>query len=153
MLGLDRGVFDRKAHEISVREALIWTGIWISVALTFNLGVCFWFGPHRALEFLSGYVIEKALSLDSIFVFIVVFSVFAVPPKLQRRVLFWGIFGALVMRAVFIVLGAALLQRFHRARLCASFGRDVCSAMRRRSIVLRFVTPQSHQHWQFICGR
>lgn len=113
MLALDLGVFHRKAHEVSVREALGWTAVWISLALVFNLGVYVWFGSERALEFLTGYVIEKALSVDNIFVFIVVFSVFAVPAKLQHRVLFWGILGALVMRAIFIVLGAALLQRFH----------------------------------------
>jgi tellurite resistance protein TerC len=113
MLALDLGVFHKKAHEVSVREALIWTGVWVSLALVFNLGVYAWFGSQRALEFLTGYVIEKALSVDNIFVFIVVFAVFAVPAKLQHRVLFWGILGALVMRAIFIVLGAALLQRFH----------------------------------------
>ncbi|MEW6775798.1 MAG: TerC family protein [Bdellovibrionota bacterium] len=113
MLALDLGVFHRKAHEVSVREALLWTAIWISLALLFNLGVYYWFGSERALEFLTGYVIEKALSIDNIFVFIVVFSAFAVPAKLQHRVLFWGILGALLMRAGFIALGAALLQRFH----------------------------------------
>src|SRR5687768_30270 len=113
MLVLDLGVFHRKAHEVRVREALVWTGVWISLALVFNLGVYFWFGTERALEFLTGYVIEKALSIDNIFVFIVVFSAFGVPAKLQHRVLFWGILGALVLRAIFIVIGAALLQRFH----------------------------------------
>lgn len=113
MLGIDLGVFNRKAHKVGAKEALIWTAVWISLSLVFNLGVYFWFGSERALEFLTGYVIEKALSIDNIFVFIVVFSVFAVPAELQHRVLFWGILGALVMRAIFIVLGAALLQRFH----------------------------------------
>ncbi len=113
MLALDLGVFHRKAHEVRVREALVWTGVWISLALLFNLGVYLWFGSEHALEFLSGYVIEKALSVDNIFVFIVVFSVFAVPANLQHRVLVWGILGALVMRALFIVLGAAVLHRFH----------------------------------------
>lgn len=113
MLALDLGVFHKKDHEISVREALAWTGVWIALSLLFNAGLYFWFGPERALEFLSGYVIEKALSVDNIFVFIVVFSVFAVPSKLQHRVLLWGILSALVLRAVFVVLGAALLSRFH----------------------------------------
>lgn len=113
MLALDLGVFHRKAHVVHVREALIWTGVWITLALLFNLGVYVWFGAERALEFLTGYLIEKALSIDNIFVFIVVFSAFAVPSQYQHRVLFWGILGALVMRAIFIVLGAALLQRFH----------------------------------------
>ena len=113
MLALDLGVFHKKDHEISVKEALIWTGVWISLAMIFNAGIYFWFGAERALEFLSGYVIEKALSVDNIFVFIVVFSVFAVPAKLQHRVLLWGILSALVLRAIFVVLGAALLSRFH----------------------------------------
>ena len=113
MLALDLGVFHRKAHEVSVREALTWTGVWISLAMLFNAGIYFWFGKERALEFLSGYVIEKALSVDNIFVFIVVFSVFAVPSKLQHRVLLWGILSALLLRAIFVVLGAALLSRFH----------------------------------------
>lgn len=113
MLALDLGVFHRKAHEVSVKEALTWTGVWITLALTFNAGIYHWFGPERALEFLSGYVIEKALSVDNIFVFIVIFSVFAVPSKLQHKVLLWGILGALLLRALFVVLGAALLSRFH----------------------------------------
>jgi tellurite resistance protein TerC len=113
MLALDLGVFHRKAHEVRVREALAWTGVWVGLAMCFNLGVYFWFGSERALEFMTGFVIEKALSVDNIFVFVVLFSAFAVPPKLQHRVLFWGVLGALLMRAVFIVLGAALLQRFH----------------------------------------
>jgi len=113
MLVLDLGVFHRKTHEVRVREALIWTGVWVALAMLFNLGVYVWFGPVHALEFFTGYVIEKALSVDNLFVFIVVFSAFAVPAELQHRVLLWGILGALVMRALFIVLGAALLQRFH----------------------------------------
>jgi len=112
MLALDLGVFHRDAHQLRVREALGWTAAWISLALLFNLGVYFWFGSERALEFLTGYVIEKALSVDNIFVFLVIFSAFSVPPKLQHRALFWGVLGALVTRAIFIVLGAALLQRF-----------------------------------------
>lgn len=113
MLALDLGVFHRRAHEVRVREALIWTGVWVTLALIFNAGVYYFFGPERALEFLTGYVIEKALSIDNIFVFIVVFGAFGVPAVLQHRVLFWGILGALVMRAGFIAIGAALLARFH----------------------------------------
>ena len=113
MLALDLGVFHRKAHEVWVREALTWTVVWISLALIFDLGVYIWFGSDRALEFLTGYLIEKALSVDNIFVFVVIFSAFAVPPRLQHRVLFWGIVGALVMRAIFVLLGAALLHQFH----------------------------------------
>jgi tellurite resistance protein TerC len=113
MLGLDLGVFHRRAHAVGIREAILWTLAWISLALLFNVGVYLWFGPERGLEFLTGYVIEKALSVDNIFVFLVIFSYFAVPAALQHRVLFWGVLGALIMRAAFIVLGAALLQRFH----------------------------------------
>lgn len=113
MLTLDLGVFHRRAHEVRVREAFIWTLVWIALALLFNFGVYVWFGPERGLEFFTGYLIEKALSVDNIFVFLVIFSYFAVPAAFQHRVLFWGILGALVMRAVFIVLGAALLQKFH----------------------------------------
>ncbi|HSW48539.1 MAG TPA: TerC/Alx family metal homeostasis membrane protein, partial [Bryobacteraceae bacterium] len=113
MLALDLGVFHRRAHEVSVREALLWTAVWIALAMLFNVGVYFWFGPERALEFITGYLIEKALSVDNIFVFLVIFSYFAVPAAFQHRVLFWGILGALVLRAIFILLGAALLHRFH----------------------------------------
>src|SRR5580692_12256638 len=113
MLVLDLGVFHRNAHQPSVREALGWTAVWISLALLFNLAVYFGFGSERALEFLTGYVIEKALSVDNIFVFLVIFSAFSVPPKFQYRALFWGVLGALITRAIFIVLGAALLHRFH----------------------------------------
>ena len=113
LLALDLGVFHRQAHAVRVREALVWSGIWIGLALAFDLGLYWLHGPQAALAFLGGYVIEKALSVDNIFVFIVIFSAFAVPPRLQHRVLFWGVLGALVMRALFIALGAALLHRFH----------------------------------------
>lgn len=113
MLVLDLGVFHRGAHTVGVREALTWTGVWIALALVFAGGVYHWFGAVPALEFLTGYVIEKALSVDNLFVFLVVFSYFNVPAALQHRVLLWGILGALVLRAIFIVLGAALLQSFH----------------------------------------
>jgi tellurite resistance protein TerC len=113
LLALDLGVFHRKAHEVSVREALTWSIVWISLALLFNVGIYHWFGPERGLEFLTGFLIEKALAVDNIFVFVVLFSYFSVPSSLQHKVLFWGILGALIMRAVFIFLGAALLQHFH----------------------------------------
>jgi tellurite resistance protein TerC len=115
MLALDLGIFHRKAHAVGVREALIGSAAWIGLALVFNAGVYHWFGSERALEFLTGYVIEKALSVDNLFVFIVLFSAFRVPPALQHRVLFWGILGALVMRAAFVMAGAAIIQRFHWA--------------------------------------
>jgi tellurite resistance protein TerC len=113
MLALDLGVFHRTAHEVRTREALVWTAVWIALALVFNLGIYRFYGSERALEFLTGYLIEKALSVDNIFVFLILFTTFSVPVKLQHRVLFWGILSALVMRALFIFAGAALLHRFH----------------------------------------
>jgi tellurite resistance protein TerC len=113
MLALDLGVFHRKSHEVGFREALTWSVVWVSLALLFNYGVYHFYGPERGLEFLTGYLIEKALSVDNIFVFLMLFSYFSVPAAYQHRVLFWGILGALVMRAIFIALGAALLAKFH----------------------------------------
>lgn len=113
MLAIDLGVFHRKAHEVSLREAGIWSAVWVGLAALFNIGVYQWAGPQRALEFTTGYLIEKALAVDNIFVFVVIFSTFAIPAKYQHRVLFWGVLGALVMRAIFIVAGGALLERFH----------------------------------------
>src|SRR3954454_18552110 len=113
LLGIDLLVFHRREHAVGMREALIWSGVWIGIALLFNAGVYHWFGSARAGEFLTGYLIEKALSVDNLFVFVVIFSFFSVPLALQHRVLFWGIVGALLMRGLFIALGAALLERFH----------------------------------------
>ena len=113
MLALDLGVFHRTAHEIGHREALVWFLIWVALALSFNVLLYFQFGSQQALEFLTGYIIEKSLSIDNIFVFILVFRYFAVPLEAHHRVLFWGVLGALVMRAVFILIGAILIQRFH----------------------------------------
>jgi len=113
LLALDLGVFHRRVHVIRTREALMWSVFWICLALLFNVGVYFWFGHKHALEFFTGYVIEKALSVDNIFVFVVIFTYFAVPQELHHRVLFWGIVGALVLRAAFILAGAALIQTFH----------------------------------------
>lgn len=113
MLALDLGVFHKKAHEVSFREAALWSVVWVSLALGFNALVWHRFGSQRGLEFLTGYLIEKALAVDNIFVFAVIFSYFAVPQRHQHRVLFWGILGALVMRAAFIGIGAALVSRFH----------------------------------------
>jgi tellurite resistance protein TerC len=113
MLALDLLVFHRKAHAVSLREAFSWSVIWISLALIFNLGIYYMWGSEKAMEFLAGYLIEKSLSVDNIFVFIMIFSYFAVPPMYQHRILFWGILGALIMRAIFIAAGAALLSAFH----------------------------------------
>lgn len=113
MLALDLGVFHRKAHAVSIKEATIWSVVWISLALTFNAGIYFLMGKDPALEFLSGYLIEKALSVDNIFVFVLIFSYFKVPSEYQHRVLFWGVLGALAMRAVLIFVGASLISTFH----------------------------------------
>ena len=113
LLALDLGVFHRRAHEVRFREALAWNVVWIVLALLFNGWIYWQFGANRGLEFLTGYLIERALAVDNIFIFLVVFSTFAVPAVYQYRVLFWGILGALVLRAVFILLGAALLAAFH----------------------------------------
>jgi tellurite resistance protein TerC len=113
MLALDLGVFHRKAHSVSVREAVAWSIVWVALSLVFNAGVYYVSGPEKALEFLTGYLIEKALSVDNLFVFIVIFSYFAVPAVYHHRVLFWGIIGALIMRAIFIATGVVLLNAFH----------------------------------------
>jgi tellurite resistance protein TerC len=113
LLALDLGVFNRKAHAPGPREALLWTGLCITLALAFNGWLLWRFGRQPALEFLTGYLIEYALSVDNIFVFIIIFGYFAVPPEYQHRVLFWGILGAVALRAAFILLGAALLSQFH----------------------------------------
>ena len=113
MLALDLGLFQRRAHQPSLKESLAWTVVWVGLALVFNAGVYFWFGPQAGLEFFTGYLIEKALSVDNLFVFLVVFGYFAIPPALQHRVLFWGILGALVMRGLFIAAGTTLLESFH----------------------------------------
>lgn len=113
MLALDLGVFHRKSHEVTVKEALIWTFIWIFLALIFNVIIFFWRGQQQALEYFTGYLVEKALSVDNIFVFIMIFTYFQIPSKYQHKVLFWGILGALIMRVIFIFAGVALLEKFH----------------------------------------
>jgi tellurite resistance protein TerC len=113
MLALDLGVFHRKSHAVSVREALIWTGVWITLAMLFNLFVYHYFDKEKALEFFTAYLVEKSLSIDNIFVIIMIFSYFRVPDSYQHKVLFWGIFGALVMRIIFIFAGIELIHKFH----------------------------------------
>lgn len=113
MLALDLGVFNKKAHRISVKEALKMSVIWVSLALAFNVFILYEFGKTQALEFLTGYVIEYSLSVDNIFVFILIFSFFAVLPQYQHKILFWGILGALIMRGIFIFAGVTLINRFH----------------------------------------
>lgn len=112
MLVLDLGVFHRKAHAVSLREALGWSAVWITLALIFNAWVYHALGPQKGVEFLTGYLIEKSLSVDNVFVFAVLFGFFGVPARYQHTVLFWGIFGALVMRAAMIFAGAALIASF-----------------------------------------
>jgi len=112
MLALDLGVFHRKAHVVAFREAIGWTVAWVSLALIFNVGIWHFMGPQKALEFTTGYVIEYSLSVDNIFVFAMLFSYFAVPAMYQHRVLFWGILGALVLRALMIFAGTVLITKF-----------------------------------------
>ena len=113
MLALDLGVFHRTAHAVSLREAAVWSGVWVALAMTFNALLYFWWGSEPALQFLTGYLIEKSLSVDNIFVFVMLFSYFAIPAQYQHRVLFWGILGALLMRGAFIAAGSYVLQQFH----------------------------------------
>jgi tellurite resistance protein TerC len=113
MLALDLGVFHRKSHTVSVKEALTWTAVWIALAMLFNLFVYHYFDKEKALEFFTAYVVEKSLSIDNIFVIIMIFSYFRVPDAYQHKVLFWGIFGALVMRVIFIFAGIELIHKFH----------------------------------------
>ncbi len=113
MLALDLGVFHRRAHAVSMREAAVWTAVWIVLSLGFDLFIYYWRGPQPALEFLAGYILEKSLSMDNVFVFAVIFSTAGVPPRNQHKVLYWGILGALIMRGAFIAAGAALISRFH----------------------------------------
>jgi tellurite resistance protein TerC len=123
MLALDLGVFHKEDHAVSVKEAAIWSVVWISLAMVFNLIIYFFWNTmmpgstysngEAGLAFFTGYLIEKSLSVDNIFVFVLLFSTFAVPAKYQHRVLFWGIFGALVMRGIMIAIGASLIHQFH----------------------------------------
>jgi len=113
MLALDLGVFHRKAHEVKFKEAITWSVIWILLALVFNFLVYLWHGTQSALEFLTGYLIEKSLSVDNIFVFLLIFEYFGVKSMYQHKVLFWGILGAIIMRAFFIFAGITLIKIFH----------------------------------------
>ncbi len=113
LLALDLGVFHRDAHEVSRREALTWSAVWIGLAVVFNAGVFWFMGSQAGVEWFTGYLVEKSLAVDNVFVFLLIFSAFAVPAKYQHRVLFWGIVGALVMRAVLIAFAGVLLGTFH----------------------------------------
>jgi len=113
MLALDIGIFHKKAHVISVKEALWWSAFWIGLACLFALGIWFYKSNVQATEFVTAYIIEKSLSIDNLFVFLTIFSYFKVPEKYQHKVLFWGVLGALIMRALFIIGGLAILAKFH----------------------------------------
>ncbi|HAY32840.1 MAG TPA: TerC family protein [Ignavibacteria bacterium] len=112
MLALDLGVFQKKVHAVSVKEALIWSAVWILLAMIFNVFIYFDMGEVKAVEFFTGYLIERSLSVDNIFVFVLLFSYFKVPAKYQHKVLFWGVLGALVLRAALIMLGVVLIHKF-----------------------------------------
>jgi len=112
LLALDLGVFNRRAHALTTKEAALWTVFWVTLAMIFCGGVFYFTNPTTGLEFLTGYLVEMALSVDNIFVFIIIFAYFGIPPKYRHKVLFWGIVGALIMRGIFIALGAALISRF-----------------------------------------
>jgi tellurite resistance protein TerC len=113
MLALDLGVFQRETHVVSMKEALIWCGVWVTLALSFGALLWQWRGAEPAQQFLAGYLFELCLSVDNVFVFILVFAYFKVEPRYQHRVLFWGIIGAVLMRAVFIIVGVEVIERFH----------------------------------------
>lgn len=113
MLALDLGVFHRRSHVVSFKEAMTWSGVWIALAMIFCGGLSVWGGPQLSLEFLTGYLIEKSLSVDNVFVFAVLFASMRVPKHCEHKILFWGVFGALLMRAAMIFAGVALIQRFH----------------------------------------
>ncbi|WP_201982480.1 TerC family protein [Hymenobacter rubidus] len=113
LLLLDLLVFNRKAHEIKLREALGWSAFWVALSLGFNLLVYRTMGHQAGLQWLTGYLVEKALSVDNLFVFLLIFNYFKVPGQYQHRILFWGVLGALILRAVFILIGGALLAKFH----------------------------------------
>jgi len=118
MLALDLGVFHRKSHEVSLKEALIWSVVWIGLALIFNAGIYYWDGGEKALQFFTGYVVELSLSVDNLFVFLLIFGYFKVPALYRHKVLFWGIVGALLMRAVFLAAGITLISKFHWIIYC-----------------------------------
>ena len=113
MLALDLGVFNKKAHDIKIKEALMWSCVWITLALLFNLGIYHWGGHELALQYLTGYLLEKSLSVDNLFVFLLIFKYFAVPTIYQHRVLLYGILFALILRALFIFTGVTLISKFH----------------------------------------
>ena len=113
MLALDLGVFNRRTHVIKLKESMLWTSFWVTLALLFCAGIYFFYGHNKAMEFLAGYLIEYSLSIDNLFVFLLLFRYFCVPPEYEHKTLFWGILLALVTRGVFIFAGVALINKFH----------------------------------------
>lgn len=113
LLALDLGVFNRKAHTIRFKEALLWTVVWVTFAMLFNIGIFYWRGPDVAMQFLAGYLIEQSLSVDNLFIFLIIFAYFKIPHEQQHRILFWGIIGAIIMRVALILAGTALVTHFH----------------------------------------
>ena len=113
LLALDLGVFHRKSHVVGLREAMIWSAVWLLVAAAFNMAIYFWMGSEKALEFTASYLVERSLSVDNLFVFLLIFTYFKVPSIYQYKVLFWGILAALVLRGIFIIGGIALIDNFH----------------------------------------
>ena len=113
LLAVDLFIFNRHAHRITIKEASIWSGFLVSIALGFAVFLYFALSPQKSLEFLTGYLIEEALSVDNVFVFVLIFSYFRVPPEFQHRVLFWGVLGAMIGRGVMIGAGTVLIERFH----------------------------------------
>ncbi len=144
MLAIDLGVFHRKAHTVSVREALTWSVVWITLALLFDAGIYVLRGPEPALQFLTGYLVEKSLSVDNIFIFVLLFTAFSVPAAYQHRVLFWGVLGALVMRGILIAVGAALLEDFHWILYVFGVFLIITWLFRRRQRFIQNVTPSSN---------
>ena len=118
MLVLDLGVFHRKSHIVELKEALLWSGAWIALALLFNVAVYFFRGYDAALKFLTGYLLEKSLGVDNLFVFLLIFSYFRTPSDYQHKVLFWGIIGALIMRSIFIFVSFRLIFSYNRRETC-----------------------------------
>jgi tellurite resistance protein TerC len=167
LLTLDLEVFNRRPHQIGIKESLIWSAAWIALALFFNVVIYHWYGREVGLQFLAGYLIEKSLSVDNLFVFLLLFTYFKVPAKYQHKVLYWGIFGALIMRGAMIGLGAVLIAKFHWVLLVfgaflvvtgikMAFQKDEREVHPERNIVVRFfkkifpVTPGFHNERFFI---
>ena len=151
-LVIDLGVFHRKNHTIGLREALLESAAWISVSLIFNLWLYYSQGPQAGVEFLTGYLVEKSLSVDNIFVFLLIFQSFHVPAQSQHKVLFLGVLGALVMRAVFVLVGVELLQSFHAVlyALGAICARKWCTSLTGQPP--RTKTDIAHSHYIVVAG-